>query len=95
MTPSSDLQERIRRYLLGNLPVAEQEEIEKDLMTNGDRFEELLVIEEELIDDYLSGTRLMNDFATYEIFWHWLWTALHHGVELSDDELSCHPNFLS
>ena len=36
------------------------------------------------IDDYLSGTRLMNDFATYEIFWHWLWTALHHGVALTE-----------
>lgn len=37
------------------------------------------------IDDTLSGTRLMNDFATYEIFWHWLWTALHHGVTLTED----------
>ena len=37
------------------------------------------------IDDYLSGTRLMNDFATYEIFWHWLWTTLHHQVELTQD----------
>ena len=35
------------------------------------------------IDDYLSGTRLMNDFATYEIFWHWLWTTLHHQQGLS------------
>lgn len=32
------------------------------------------------IDDYLTGNRLMNDFATYEIFWHWLWTAIHHEV---------------
>jgi malate synthase len=37
------------------------------------------------IDDYLTGTRLMNDFATYEIFWHWLWTALHHQVALTQD----------
>lgn len=37
------------------------------------------------IDDYLSGTRLMNDFATYEIFWHWLWTTLHHEVELTQN----------
>jgi malate synthase len=36
------------------------------------------------IDDYLSGTRLMNDFATYEIFWHWLWTALHRGAALTE-----------
>lgn len=37
------------------------------------------------IDDYLSGTRLMNDFATYEIFWHWLWTALAHQVRLTEN----------
>jgi len=30
----------------------------------------------------------MNDFATYEIFWHWLWTALHHGVALTEDGTS-------
>ncbi|MBI3941225.1 MAG: hypothetical protein HY315_10355 [Acidobacteria bacterium] len=35
------------------------------------------------IDDYLTGTRLMNDFATYEIFWHWLWTVVHHEVKLT------------
>ena len=40
------------------------------------------------IDDYLSGTRLMNDFATYEIFWHWLWTALHHRVALTESGTS-------
>ena len=40
------------------------------------------------IDDYLSGTRFMNDFATYEIFWHWLWTALHHRVALTESGTS-------
>ncbi|MBI2822796.1 MAG: hypothetical protein HYX74_11295 [Acidobacteria bacterium] len=37
------------------------------------------------IDDYLTGARLMNDFATYEIFWHWLWTVVHHRVGLTQD----------
>ena len=37
------------------------------------------------IDDELSGNRLMNDFATYEIFWHWLWTALHHEARLTEN----------
>jgi malate synthase len=36
------------------------------------------------IDDYLSGNRLMNDFATYEIFWHWLWTAVRHRAALDE-----------
>lgn len=40
------------------------------------------------IDDYLTGTRLMNDFATYEIFWHWLWTALHHEAALTEEGTS-------
>ncbi len=40
------------------------------------------------IDDPLTGTRLMNDFATYEIFWHWLWTALWHEATLTEDGLS-------
>lgn len=29
--------------------------------------------------------RLMNDFATYEIFWHWLWTALHNRAALTQN----------
>jgi malate synthase len=37
------------------------------------------------IDCTLSGARLMNDFATYEIFWHWLWTALRHESTLTED----------
>src|SRR2546421_2580710 len=76
MTPSSDVQERIRRYLLGNLPAAEQEEIEKDLLTNGDLFEELLVIEEELIDDYLSGELNTDDRTAFES--HFLATPERH-----------------
>jgi len=37
------------------------------------------------VDCTLTGTRLMNDFATYEIFWHWLWTVVHHRVALTED----------
>ncbi len=37
------------------------------------------------IDCTLTGLRLMNDFATYEIFWHWLWTALRHEAVLTED----------
>ena len=37
------------------------------------------------IDCTLTGTRLMNDFATYEIFWHWLWTTLHREAVLTED----------
>jgi len=37
------------------------------------------------IDDPNTGLRFMNDLATYEIFWHFLYLTVHHGVELSDD----------
>ena len=35
--------------------------------------------------DPRTGLRFMNDFATYEIFWHFLYLAVFHGVELTDD----------
>jgi malate synthase len=31
------------------------------------------------IEDPDTHIRHMNDFATFEIFWHWLWTLYHHG----------------
>src|SRR2546423_1528124 len=76
MTPSSDLQERIRRYLLGNLPAAEQEEIEKTLLASDEFFEELLVTEDELIDAYLSGGLNTDDRAAFES--HFLATPERH-----------------
>jgi malate synthase len=41
------------------------------------------------IFDPKTGLRFMNDLATYEIFWHFLYLATDHGVELTaDGELS-------
>jgi hypothetical protein len=37
------------------------------------------------IDDPRTGLRFMNDLATYEIFWHFLYLAVYHGVELTAD----------
>src|SRR5438552_14299320 len=37
------------------------------------------------IDDPRTGLRFMNDFATYEIFWHFLQLAVLHGVRLTED----------
>jgi hypothetical protein len=36
------------------------------------------------IDDPLTGNRFMNDLATYEIFWHFLYLTVFHGAELTD-----------
>jgi malate synthase len=32
-----------------------------------------------------TGLRFMNDLATYEIFWHFLYLTVYHGVELTAD----------
>jgi malate synthase len=37
------------------------------------------------IDDPNTGLRFMNDLATYEIFWHFLYLTVRHGVELTED----------
>jgi malate synthase len=37
------------------------------------------------IYDPQTGLRFMNDLATYEIFWHFLYLAVFHGVELTAD----------
>jgi hypothetical protein len=45
----------IRRYLLGMLGQEEQAQFEVQLLADGECFEELLVAEDELIDDYING----------------------------------------
>jgi malate synthase len=37
------------------------------------------------IYDPRTGLRFMNDLATYEIFWHFLYLTVYHGVELTAD----------
>src|SRR5881409_2634543 len=37
------------------------------------------------IDDPNTGLRFMNDLATYEIFWHFLYLTVFHGAELTAD----------
>jgi malate synthase len=37
------------------------------------------------IDDPKTGLRFMNDLATYEIFWHFLYLTVYHGARLTAD----------
>lgn len=37
------------------------------------------------IYDPKTGLRFMNDLATYEIFWHFLYLTVYHGVEITAD----------
>jgi tetratricopeptide (TPR) repeat protein len=55
MTPTPEVQERLRRYLLGQLADDAREGIEKDLLASEELFQELLMAEDEIIDEYLAG----------------------------------------
>ena len=57
---SEDLSDRerrasIRQYLMGDLSEQEQEQIEKRMLSRDDYFEEVLIAEEELADDFVGG----------------------------------------
>lgn len=45
----------IRRYLMGDLSEQEQEQVERQLLSQADYFEELLIAEEDLADDFVGG----------------------------------------
>lgn len=50
--PSGD---SLRRYLLGELPEPERERVEERLLSDDDLYERLLLAEDDLIDEYVSG----------------------------------------
>src|SRR2546430_7925764 len=55
MIPTPEIQDQIRRYLLGELDDRTREKVEQRLLSDGEMFEELLVAEDEIIDDYAGG----------------------------------------
>ena len=57
---------QICQYLLGKLGLEEQQRFEEQLMTQESLFDELMVLEDELIDDYLKGTLSPVDRADFE-----------------------------
>ena len=48
-------------------------------------YQQLLGNNAAAIYDPRTGLRFMNDLATYEIFWHFLYLTVFHGVELTAD----------
>jgi hypothetical protein len=66
MTPTQTQQERIRRYLLGELSDGAGEEIERELLINEDLFEEILVTEAELTDEYIEGKLAAEERTHFE-----------------------------
>jgi tetratricopeptide (TPR) repeat protein len=54
MKPDLETQRKIRSYLLGEADEAERESIETMILTDDQLFEELMVVEDEIIDEYLN-----------------------------------------
>jgi malate synthase len=48
-------------------------------------YQQLLGNNAAAIYDPRTGLRFMNDLATYEIFWHFLYLTVFHGIELTAD----------
>lgn len=68
MQVDSKDQERLRQYLLGRLPLEERPPLEERLLTDGEFFEELLIAEDELVDDYLSGEQSEAEREGFETY---------------------------
>src|SRR5437016_12780066 len=54
MTPSPEIQGNIKKYLLGQLAGADLEEIERWVLTDDDFHEEVQIMEDELVDEYVN-----------------------------------------
>ncbi|HEY0171862.1 MAG TPA: hypothetical protein VGB98_12630 [Pyrinomonadaceae bacterium] len=66
MTPFPDIQDEIRRYLLGTISEEAGRGVEERLMTEGAFLEELALAEGELIDDYVAGRLDAGERAGFE-----------------------------
>jgi methionine-rich copper-binding protein CopC len=73
MITTPEVQSRLKQYLLGQLAEDSWEEVEKALLSDDDLFEELLIVEDELMDEYLSGKLSRNERSAFEQ--HFLNTA--------------------
>ena len=58
--------ERIKGYLLGQIPEEDESQVEAGLLTDPDFYEELSIVEDELIDQYLAGALSVSDRQSFE-----------------------------
>lgn len=58
--------ERIKSYLLGQIPEEAESQIETRLLTDKEFYEELSIVEDELIDQYLAGALSISDRESFE-----------------------------
>ncbi|HEX6649531.1 MAG TPA: hypothetical protein VF075_08325 [Pyrinomonadaceae bacterium] len=58
--------ERIKGYLLGQIPEEDESQVEAGLLTDPEFYEELSIVEDELIDQYLAGALSVSDRQSFE-----------------------------
>jgi hypothetical protein len=59
-------QETLRQYLLGTLPAEELPPLEERLLADDEFYQELLIVEDELVDHYLSGDQSSAERESFE-----------------------------
>ena len=64
---TTDHQEKlIRRYLLGELPEAEQTAFERELLADREKFDQVWATESRLVDSYVRGEVSRSDRERFE-----------------------------
>lgn len=66
MTPTQETQQRLRRYLLGQLANSARDDVEQNILVNEELFAELLIVEDELTDEYIDGRLSQADRGNFE-----------------------------
>ena len=56
----------MRQYLLGELSTEAQRQLEERAMTDADSFEQLLLVEDELVDEYVCGVLTPSERARFD-----------------------------
>ena len=69
MEPIDQEYDSIRRYLLGQVSDEEGRRLEERFMTDGEYREEVLILEEDLVDDYLSENLSSEEKEAFERHW--------------------------
>ena len=68
MSSNIEEQQLVRKYLLGILPSDRLAQLEERLLSENELYEELLIAEDELIDQYLSNQLSNSERATFESY---------------------------
>lgn len=66
METKTTQQQTIREYLLGRLPPEQQAQFEERLLTSDEVYEELVIVEDELVDEYVREELPASDRESFE-----------------------------